>query len=44
MQVFRLSTVHIKINQIPFFMSLFEPQVSFPLNSALPLSVMTQFL
>ena len=38
-QIFRLSTVHMKINKL--FMSFFEPQVSFTLNFASPFSVMT---
>ena len=38
-QIFRLSTARMKINQIPF-MSSFKPQINFPLNFASPFSVM----
>ena len=38
-QIFRLSTVPMKINQIPI--SFFKPRVSFPLNIASLFSVMT---
>ena len=37
-QISRLSTVLIKINQIPYV--IFKPRVSFPLNFVLPFSVM----
>ena len=37
MQISRLSTVLIKINQIPYV--IFKPRVSFPLNFVLPFSV-----
>ena len=39
MQILRLLTVHMKINQIPYAIS--KAQVSFPLNFGSPFSVMT---
>ena len=38
-QIFRLSTAHMKINK--FLMSFFKPRVSFPLNFASPFGAIT---